>query len=211
MFELLSLEIRRKVFHTTGSLIPVVYYFLSKDLALVGLSLINAILLLIEWLRLKGKIVFPKKWLRSHENKEVAGYIYFQMASLLSILLFEKTIAIASILMLALGDAASGLAGAVILGGNIRSFKTNKSSFKPLPIMVVMFVVCVLIGLGLSSLPIAPDMIRIPFPVYVAGAMGATLGDAIPLKVLGRRIDDNLSIPLMSGLFMTVVISSNML
>ena len=204
MFELLSFEIRRKVFHITGSLIPIVYYFLSKDIALIGLSLINAILLLIEWQRLRGKIVFPNIWLRPHENKEVAGYIYFQMASLFSILLFDKTIAIASILMLALGDAASGLAGAVILHGNFRIYNAKNFSLKPLPIMAVMFVVCVLIGLGLSSLPVARDMIRIPFPVYVAGAIGATLGDAIPLRVLGRRIDDNLTIPILSGLFMTL-------
>lgn len=214
MFELLFIELRRKAIHVAGSLIPIVYYFLSKETALAGLSVINAILLLIEWLRLKGKLKLPQILLRQHEDNQVAAYIYFQLAALISILIFDKTIAIAAILMLALGDAASGLAGAVILGGNIRNCDTRNKAFKPLSIMGVMFVVCVLVGIVLLSFPPAEDMKYLSFWVYVAGAAGATLGDAIPLRILGRAVDDNLTIPLISGLFMTVVMqlySSNML
>lgn len=203
MFELLFVELRRKAFHVTGSLIVVAYYFISRDTALVLLSFMNAILLLIEWLRLKGKVKLPEILLRPHENKEVAAYIYFQMASLISILVFDKTIAIAAILMLALGDAASGIAGAMIIGGNVRSNNTGKIAFKPLTIIAVMFMVCILIGLLLSSLPPAPDMIQVPLWVYIAGALGATLGDAIPLRIQGKPVDDNMMIPLLSGIFMT--------
>lgn len=205
MFPLFLVELRRKAFHATGSLIPIVYYFLSRETAVIGLSAINAVLLLIEWLRLNDKIKLPEILLRPHENKKVAAYIYFQIAALISILAFEKTIAIAAILMLALGDAASGLAGTVITGGNVRDQNARKLAFKPLPIIAVMFGICVLIGLVLLSLPPAPDMIHVPFHAYAAGAIGAALGDAIPVRILGRSIDDNLIIPLVSGLFMTAV------
>lgn len=195
-------ELRRKAFHITGCYIPVAYYFISKETAVTGLSIINAIFLFIEWLRLGGKIRLPEILLREHESKQVAAYIYFQMASLISILLFEKTIAIASIFMLAIGDTASGLAGAVIKGGNVRN-SDKKMVIKPFPIMAVMFSVCIVIGLVLLSLPFAQDMVHQPFRVYAAGALGAMLGDAVPVKIRGRAVDDNLMIPLLSGAFMT--------
>ncbi len=196
-------ELQRKAFHITGSLNPIVYYFISKEIAVIGLSIIDAALLFIEWLRLKGKINIPEILLRPHENKQVAAYIYFQIAALLSIFIFDKTIAIAALLMLAIGDTASGLAGAVLKGGNARN---SSAACKPFPIMAVMFSVCVFIGLILLSLPPAPDMVPLSFWGYVAGALGATLGDAIPVRVKGRAIDDNLMIPLMSGAFMTAVL-----
>ncbi len=205
MFDIFSSELRRKAFHLTGSLIPIVYYFLDRETALIGLSIINAVLLLIEWLRLKGKIELPRVLLRPHENKQVAAYIYFQTAALISILVFDKTIAIAALLMLAFGDTASGLAGSMIKGGDIRNYNSKKIVIKPLPIMAAMFVVCVVTGLVLLSLPLAKDMAYLSLPVYVAGAAGATLGDAIPLRINGRPVDDNLMIPLLSGVFMSVV------
>ncbi|MCZ7357232.1 MAG: hypothetical protein O8C65_09880 [Candidatus Methanoperedens sp.] len=168
----------------------------------MGLAFINAILLVIEWLRLNGKISLPEMLLRPHENKQIAGYIYFQMSALISIIIFEKTIAIAAILMLAIGDTAAGLAGAAIKGGNVRQ-SGNKADIKPFPIMVTIFLVCVIIGAILSNFPMARDMIQIPFWVYVAGALGATIGDTVPVRVKGVAIDDNFMIPLLSGAFMT--------
>ncbi len=204
MFDLFSSELRRKTFHLTGALIPIVYYFLDRETALIGLSIINAVLLSVEWLRLNGKIEFSKGLLRPHENKQVAAYIYFQMAALISILVFDKTIAIAALLMLAIGDTVSGLAGSIIRGGDVRNHDTKKIAIKPLPIMAAMFTVCILIGLVLLNVPLAADMSYLSFPIYVAGAAGATLGDAVPLRIHGKPVDDNLVIPLLSGVFMSV-------
>jgi len=186
-----------------GSIIPVGYYFVGKETAIVLLLSANAILLLVEWLRLRGKIKLPQILLRPHEEKKVAAYIYFQMGAFFSILVFDKTIAIAALLMLSLGDTASGLSGAMIKGGDVRH-NDAKNTVKPAPIMAVMFSVCILIGLILSGLPLAPDMTYLSFYVYIAGALGATLGDAIPLRIMGKPIDDNLMIPLLSGAFMSV-------
>ena len=203
MLKLFFIELRRKAIHVLGSLIAVAYYFIEKDNALFGLAIINAVLICVEWLRLSGKIRLPDILLRPHENRQVAAYIYFQIAALISILIFEKTIAIAAILMLALGDTASGLAGALMNRGNVR-YSRGKLMVKPLPIMAVMFAVCVITGLLLMRLPFSPDMQHFPVLVYVAGALGATLGDAIPLRIQGRPVDDNLLIPILSGAFMTI-------
>ena len=204
MLKLFFVELHRKAIHVLGSFIAVVYYFIDWDIAVTGLAIINGILLVIEWLRLSGKIRLPDILLRPHENHQVAAYIYFQISALISILIFEKTIAIAAILMLALGDTASGLAGALMNRGNVR-YSRGKLMVKPLPIIAVMFAVCVITGLLLMRLPFAPDMEHFPVLVYVAGALGATLGDAIPLRIQGRPIDDNLLIPILSGVFMTIV------
>jgi len=203
LLELFFVELRRKTIHAGGSLIAAAYYFIDRDTAVAVLAIINAILMVIEWLRLSGKLRLPEILLRPHENKQVAAYIYFQIAALISIFAFEKTIAIVAILMLALGDTASGLAGALMKSGNVR-YSRKKFTIKPIPIMAVMFAVCVIIGAFLQHLPPAPDMKYISFRIYVAGALGATLGDAIPLRVQGRPIDDNLLIPLLSGIFMTM-------
>jgi dolichol kinase len=203
MFELFFSELRRKAFHVSGSLIPIIYYFISRETAVFYLAIINAVLLFIEWQRLSGKIKLPQMLLRPHEEKQVAAYIYFQIASLLSIVFFDKTIAIAAILMLALGDTASGLAGAMQREGNVR-YSHNKIIIKPWPIMAIMFAVCLMIGLFLSDLTPSTDMVHISFAVFAAGAVGATIGDAIPLRIQGKPVDDNLMIPLLAGLFMSV-------
>ncbi|MBU3966244.1 MAG: hypothetical protein KKG76_02545 [Euryarchaeota archaeon] len=203
MLNLFFVELRRKAIHVLGSFIAVAYYFIDRDTAVAGLAIINAILLIVEWLRLSGKLRLPEILLRPHENKQVAAYIYFQLAALISIFAFEKTIAIAAILMLALGDTASGLAGALMDGGNVRHSR-QRFIMKPFPIMAIMFAVCVMIGILLQYLPLAPDMNSISFGVFVIGALGATLGDAIPLRIQGRPIDDNLMIPILSGVFMTI-------
>ena len=201
MFDLLLHELRRKAIHLTGSLIPAAYYFIDRETAVILLSIINAVLLVVEWLRLKGKLTLPEMLLRPHEKKQVAAYIYFQLAALFTILVFDKTIAIAALFMLAFGDTASGIAGAVIKGGNVR--RNSGKWIKPLPIMIVMFTVCVIVGLVLLKIPSAPDMKFLPLAVYIAGALGATLGDAVHLRVFGKAVDDNLVIPILAGIFMT--------
>ena len=196
-------ELRRKAVHAAGSLIAIAYYFTDKQTALIGLAIINAVLLIIEWQRLKGNIRIPEILLRPHEKEQVGAYIYFQIAALISVMFFEKTIAIAAILMLSLGDTASGLSGALLNEGNVRHSR-KKFTVKPLPIVSVMFAVCVLIGFIMVRLPLAHDMKYLSFFSYVVGALGATLGDAVPLRVQGKPIDDNLLIPLLSGIFMTI-------
>ncbi len=95
--------------------------------------------------------------------------------------------------MLAIGDTASGLAGAMIKGGIVR--QNNIPAVKPFPIMTIMFFVCLIIGVILLNLPLAHDMNPIPVWVYVAGALGATIGDTVPVWIKGHAIDDNFMIP----------------
>ena len=181
-------EAKRKTIHSCGIAIPVVYLFLQKEVLILGFLISFLIILIIEWLRFRGLVSLP--FLRENERKKIAAYVFFMIGAFISVLIFEKRIAIAAILMLALGDTISALAGALMTVDNAERYE---KSIKLPEVMLVMFMTSLLIGyLVLHSLPIA-----------VLGTIGATLADGVPLKVQGISVDDNLTIPLFSGILMS--------
>lgn len=211
-------EVARKSIHMGGFVIPLLYYFFfSRELMLLLLGLGVLAGGVLELIRLSGNPIFPSILLRKHEEKGVVGgYFYAILSSFLAVLLFDKTIAVASILFLDLGDAITGLAGAVIsmyrgqrkaytrtyavgreesvvnaLSNDIRyALGNHKSPF----LMGVMFLVCALVGLLFyPSLSLA---------AIVAGALGSVIADAFPWRIFGLTVDDNLSIPMLSGFLM---------
>ncbi len=210
----LAREASRKSIHAAGVVVPLAYYFfLSRELVLsiLGIALLAAGIL--EYIRLSGNPIFPRILLRGHEeNGVLAGYFYALLSSFLAVLIFDKAIAVAAILFLDLGDAITGLAGAVmtmLVGrkeANKRDYDLKKSRSIPDEVlyalshpkspvlMAVMFLVCGLIGLAFYP-SLQPAAI-------VAGALGAVIADAFPWRVSGFMIDDNLSIPLLSGALM---------
>ncbi len=69
---------------------------------------------------------------------------------------------------------------------------SHEKRIKPPEVMLVMFAVSFIIGyFVLHSLPVA-----------VFGAIVAVIADGVPLRVYGVTIDDNLTIPLFSGILM---------
>jgi dolichol kinase len=106
-------------------------------------------------------------------------------------------IALTSMLMLSLGDAVSGLVGSVLLNANVREHNV-RWRFKPLPIVASMFLACMAIGYLSSSIT------RLPWEIYLFGALGATLADSMALVVCNRGLDDNLTIPIFSGIMMSL-------
>ncbi len=184
-------EAKRKTIHICGIAIPVLYLFLQKDLIIIGFVLAFFVICIIEWLRFRGLVSLP--FLRNKERKKIGAYVFFIIGAFISILIFEKNIAIAAILMLAIGDAVSGMAGAVLNVDNPELYERRMK--RPL-VMLVMFVTCLIIGwLALHSLPTA-----------VFGAFGATIADGVPLRIHSVQIDDNLTIPLFSGMLMSFVL-----
>ncbi len=189
MRPVLKREAERKLIHLTGLTVPVSLLLLGRDITavLVGLALVVG--LILERERLRGKIRMPA--VRDHERNRVAGYIYYILGSLLTVLVFEPMIALTALLMLSLGDAASGMAGSAIRGSNVRVEGGRR--LKPLPVMLTILGVCLIVGYLSSGLT------GLSFPVYLAGAAGATVADAVPISYRRKSIDDNLTIPLCAG------------
>jgi hypothetical protein len=95
--------------------------------------------------------------------------------------------------MLAIGDAASGIAQS-IKRGTPDILEGHRRGIKPPDEILIMFGVSSLVGyFVVGSLPIA-----------VCGAVGAAIADGVHLKIYDIVIDDNLTIPLYSGLLMSL-------
>lgn len=188
-------EIKRKTIHITGLSVPVGIVVFGRIYTAGMIALALGVALILEVGRLRGRISLPAT--RDHEQEKVAGYIYYIFGSLVTVALFQPMIALTSMLMLSLGDAVSGLVGSVLMNANVRE-QNIRWRFKPLPIVASMFLACMVIGYLSSSIT------RLPWEIYLFGALGATLADSMALVVCNRGLDDNLTIPIFSGIMMSL-------
>jgi dolichol kinase len=123
--------------------------------------------------------------IRPHEKKNFTGATYILASSIITILLFDKPIAITAIAFIVLGDTAGAIIG--------RLWGKVKFKGKSLEGSISFFFACSLVAL------IVPG---IPFWVQIAGAFTATVVEALISK-----IDDNLTVPLASGALMQLIVS----
>lgn len=182
-----GLDIRRKIVHLSTLIIPFGYGIVSKEIALTFLIPFFLCYLFVDLLRHlhpRFALIFQRyffgKVLRENERLNLMGSTYFLFSTIITILLFPKSIAIVSLLILIISDTASGLVGKGI--GRIRVFKkTLEGSLAFL--LTSILIVWSYPGLDRFSGTLA--------------ALGATLIEVSPLA-----LDDNLSIPLVSGSIM---------
>jgi len=195
----MSKEIKRKGIHLIGLLIPICYYFFRKEdqiIAIIILLSLTAIYFSFELLRSKNEKVQKyflthfSSLLRTHEKQKITGTGYYLLSSLLSVSFFDKELAIACLSFLILGDMFAAIIG--------KKFgRTKVFAGKSLEGSLACFTVCLVIGLG----------VRLLFPNYLTpqiiaiGALTATI-----VELFSIRIDDNLTIPLISGFVMQILI-----
>ena len=182
-----SIEIKRKIVHLTTLVVPVGYAVTSEKTVSLFLVPFFLALLLVDLIRhfhpgmasLFRKYFFGRV-LREEEGPTFMGSTYFIFSTILTILLFPKSIAITSIFILILSDTAAALVGKGV--GKIRIFgKTLEGS----------------IAFFLTSLFIVwiyPNLNRF---FGSLAALGAALIEILPV-----RLNDNLSIPLVAGAIM---------
>ena len=188
MIEMVTkVEITRKIVHLATLVVPVGYLLTSEETVLLFLVPFFLCFLTVDLLRhfhsglasLFRKYFFGRV-LREEEKPTLMGSTYFLFSTILTILLFPKSIAIASLLILIVADTAAALVGRGI--GRISIFgKTLEGS----------------LAFFFSSLLIVwiyPNLNR--FSGGLA-ALGATVIEILPIKV-----NDNLTIPLVAGAIM---------
>ena len=190
---ILKEEILRKGIHLVSGILMAVLYTLFQKNVLMCVHLFFLITIwFLELLRFRGVVLIP--FLREREMRKIGAHAFFMLGTFISIVLFDKQIAIASILMLAIGDAASGIAQ-VVKRGALEGLEGFKGAIKPLGVILIMFAVCLIVGyLTVDSSVTA-----------ISGAIGATIADGIHLRIYGISIDDNLTIPLYSAFLMSIV------
>ncbi len=186
-------ELHRKSTHLSGLIFPIIYFFLDQSIMLVIVGSFTCIAISVEL----AKWFFPpfrqlffhylKPLLRPHEQKgAITGATYYIVSTLLCVLIFDKPIAIVCIIFIALGDTAAALVGS-------KWGRTKLIGNKSLEGSAACFIICTAITL----------FWRNPNPIVgLTGAFVATLVELLPL-----RINDNLTMPLISGTVMQIMIN----
>lgn len=185
-------ELRRKSIHLLGLIFPILYVFTTQQTAIIGVGCLLAFVLGIELLKARFpafRAMFMRifsSMLRSQEQKGgLTGATYYLIGSFLCVLLFDKTLAIVCLCFLTLGDLFAALIGKQ--WGRIKLF-----SRKSLEGSLACFIVCTAVALLIGLHPV----------VAIGGALVATL-----IELLPTGVDDNITIPLISGLAMHLLIS----
>lgn len=194
-------ELLRKAIHLCSLSIPVIYYFITRELALSILIPLTVFSLLIDLGRhyFKSLNVLVEKFfgfmLRKHERdskkKNLNGATYVLISAVLTLLLFPKVFAVTAFAVLIIGDIAAALIG--------RKFGRTKFLFKSLEGTLAFFVFsCFVI---LLTPKITGNMTE-----FLIGFAAAAVG-AIAENISGSWADDNLTIPLSIGITMWILYS----
>ena len=129
-------------------------------------------------------------FMRPHEQKGVTGAPAFTGGVFLSFLFFHPAIALCSLVPLIFGDRAGLLVGKSV--GRI-SFK-GKTLEGSLACLTISFLVYMILA------PVWPEVFGWGWGILFSAALIGTLAEALP-----RPFDDNLTIPLAVGMFLTFV------
>jgi len=185
-------EIVRKGIHLFSLSIPVIYYFISRQLALCLLLPITTAFIAVDLARYYIPAVSEwfYRWfgwlLRRHETdikqKRLNGASNVLISASLCVLIFPKVIAINAFAILIISDTSAALFG--------RRFGRHRFLAKSLEGSLAFFITAVIVIL------IAPKVNRIPGE-YIIGIIAAAIGTIV--EALPIRIDDNITIPLVIG------------
>ncbi|HLC97052.1 MAG TPA: CTP--2,3-di-O-geranylgeranyl-sn-glycero-1-phosphate cytidyltransferase [Candidatus Nanoarchaeia archaeon] len=180
---LLFKEFKRKIFHIFILLAIIAYailnHFFGKQIALMALVGLLVLFLLEEYLRLDLGLKFFsfEHIIKSKERERYYGIIYFLAATIISLSVFDFRIALAALLMTALGDMTATFMGKIF--GKTTIFRT-----KTLAGTLFELVTNLIIGFAVLS------------NVYIIIAMAFI---ATFVETFVDELDDNLLIPLFAG------------
>ena len=184
--KLMIRELLRKSIHLSGLTLPVIYLFLDQPTMLVLMGILTGVALTIElvkWISPRFSEFFFRIFtplLRVHERKgAMTGATYYLISAFLCIFFFAKMIAIVCIFFMVLGDMAAALVGK-------KWGRTKLLGKKSLEGSAACFIVCTAIAL-----------VKLNPVIAIVGALVATIVELIPFP-----IDDNLTVPLISGAVM---------
>jgi dolichol kinase len=185
-------ELARKATHLGALVIPGGYHILRLDKAdmLAIMIPITLLMILIDISRLRdwaiyrsfmGRFVTPM--IRDHEHAgDFSGATYILLSVCLTVALYSKPIAVAALAFIIVGDVFAALIG--------RKFGRHRFGRKSVEGSLACLVGTLVVAL------LVPEM---ALPVSVFGAVVATITEAASF-----RIDDNISVPIVSGLAMTI-------
>ena len=193
-------ELHRKSFHLLALFFPLIYIFISKLWMILTTLVCISLPIYIDISRhyntkVQGLVnLFLTPFMRQGEengNFKLSGVTYMMLGIGLTVILFSKSVAIISLMVLILADTNAALVGKR-MGG--MSFTNNKTLAGSIAFFMTAFMIAlcaqVFFGLGLTFLAI-----------IIASLFSAIV--ELFSKDIG--VNDNLSIPLTYGLLLTVL------
>ncbi len=187
----MQIETKRHIFHIiTGSALALAYYYYIITVSLLCVLLILSIVF-TTFTAHYGTGIFTAITQHLERKKTQApgiGIVYFLTGALLSALFFDHAIATASILILSVGDGVSGL----IRTDRHEMFLKKHKSWKGL-----------LTAIGASTL--ATFWLVGIWQALIVSAL-VLFWESTYLKISPIHIDDNLYIPLLAGLLLTLLL-----
>jgi dolichol kinase len=178
-------ELQRKSFHLGMIVVPAWVYLMPPTPALLGLILATFATVAVDLLRLSDKrlrgffLRLFRSLIRPHEEEHLLGSTHYMIAALLSVVVFDREIAIASLAFLVLGDALAAIVG--------KRFGTPRYWGKSPQGSIACFAVCLLVGVPILG----------SWTMALLGAAAATIAEALP-----SPLDDNMRVPIFSGIAM---------
>ncbi len=206
---MLKHEIYRKLIHLGSLVIPFLYYFYIRNakIAVAILLPIALLCLIIDASRMENpklKNKFYKLFganLRAEETTQLTGASYLLTSSVVSIVIFPREIAFLAISYLAIGDTFAALVGQSF--GKRKIKHTNKT----LEGLLGSFVSCSIFGLFIYFLKFqnvyTNPLTKVDSSPYVIMILAGALTASV-VEVIDFHINDNITIPIISGVVMSV-------
>jgi len=181
-------EVQRKYLHMVMIVVPLWIYFAPERWRLLGLIIATSLTVGLDILRLSDRrlkhffLMLFRALIRRHEAEEPLGLTYFMFAALICELAFDTDIAVAALAFLVIGDMAAAVVG--------KRFGRIRFGDKSLEGSLACFLACVVVAQPLIG----------SWWVILAGSAAAAVAEAVPLP-----LDDNIRVPVFSGLVMQLV------
>jgi dolichol kinase len=183
-------ELGRKSIHLLPLSIPIGALTLDRALVMFILFGLTCLFLTADVLRLYipplGRIFWRVfgPLLRQKERYVLVGSTYYLIGASLAFIFYQQTVAVTAVFFLILGDMAAAIVG--------RRWGVPRLKGKSFEGSLACLATCLLVVFAVPDLPVRPALL---------GALTATLVELLPLGV-----NDNLSIPLISGGVMELLI-----
>lgn len=193
-----DLHVMRKLWHMGTGVAGIITYFVSGmshmliAQILMGLALVG---FLVEFTRMRVKAVnkvvifFMKPFMREHEKNSMSGFPFYALGVSLALFLFPEKIGVLAVIFLVFSDPISSYFG--ILYGKDKILP-NKS----LQGTVAGYLTCYSVTLVYTLFYVEPSVEVLVFAMF-GGLIGAIS------ELLSELVDDNLTIPVVSGLGLT--------
>lgn len=187
-------EIGKKIIHLTILVILILFFAIKNQVgeqaAFLFLVALLILFLAVEYLRLdlNFKPSFLRHLIRPKEQYRVYGAIFFLSSTIIALAIFDTAIALAALLMTTFGDMSAAIAGKKY--GTTMLFR-NKTVVGFVTELITNLIVAIVISLFFS----------INIYILIIMAFAATI-----TETMVDELDDNLTVPLVSGFIGQILI-----